>query len=155
MRQTRRGAIIAAAALFVSSARLSGQTPERVSVYAFSRDSLRGLDDTRLDAFRRDLGKYADPAMEIAYSREEAAVTVQLLGEGRLVVELDEHGDPSRHLWTPDDEASILWAVVRTGGEPVYAKEFSVEGSGARDWTRLARDVGEWIKDNAPKLQRQ
>ena len=124
--------------------------PSRVGVYTYSRDSVAGLVDERLDMFRRELGKYADALIEIAYSRESASVTVQFLGQGSLAVELDAAGDAVRHLWTPDEEAPKMWAIVRIG---TFSKEFSVDGSGGRDLSRLAKSVGEWLQRNSTVIR--
>ena len=123
--------------------------PRRVGIYTYSRDSSQGFKDERLDAFRRDLGKYASPLMELAYSRESAQITVQFLGQGELAIELDTTGKAVRHLWTPDDKARRMWAIVRLGHEQPFSKEFSVAGSGGRDLSRLARAIGDWLQENS------
>jgi hypothetical protein len=126
--------------------------PKPVSVYTYSRDSRQGFKDELLDAFRRDLGKYASPLIELAYSRESAQITVQFLGQGELDIELDTTGKAVRHLFSPDDKARRMWAIVRMGpGEsaPPFSKEFSVAGSGGRDLSRLAKAIGDWLQQNS------
>ena len=88
--------------------------------------------------------------MELAYSRESAHVTVLYLGQGRLAVELDNAGRTVRHLWTPDEEAKKMWAVLRVG---TFSKEFSERGSGGRDLSRLAKSIGEWLQANATVIR--
>lgn len=126
--------------------------PKPVSIYTYSRDSRQGFKDELLDAFRRDLGKYTSPLMELAYSRESAQITVQFLGQGELAIELDTTGKAVRHLWSPDDKARRMWAIVRIGpsgpAQP-FSKEFSVAGSGGRDLSRLANTIGEWLQKNS------
>ncbi len=126
--------------------------PGAVSVYVFSRDSAAGLEDERLDTFRRELGKYAEPAMTIGYDLDDAGVSVQFLGPGRLSIELDMKGLAVRHLWTPDDGASKMWAILRIRNIGHFAKEFSIEGSGGRDLSRLAKDIGEWLTKNRSRI---
>jgi hypothetical protein len=126
--------------------------PNRISVYTFSRDSEKHLNDERLDTFRRELGEYAEPVMELAYSRERAHVTVLYLGQGRLAVELDEAGLALRHLWTPDEKAKKMWAVLRMGN---FSKEFSQSGSGGRDLGRLAKSIGDWLQANSTVIREQ
>ena len=135
-------AVLAAVAL--------GAQPSRVGIYTFSRDSEARLNDERLDTFRRELGKYAEPFMELAYSRESAQITVQFLGQGRLAVELDEAGRAVRHLWTPDEKAPRMWAVLRLGD---FSKEFSEKGAGGRDLSRLAKSIGEWLQANSTVIR--
>ena len=130
-----------------------GAQPRAVSVYTFSRDSHAGLADERLDAFRRELGKYASSMMEIAYSRDAAAVTVQLLGQGHLTVELDENGDTAGHTWTPDEDAPKMWAIVRVSSDTPLTKEFSVLGASGRDLSRLAKAIGDWLQANSTTLR--
>ena len=129
--------------------------PSPVGIYTYSRDSSQGFKDEHLDAFRRDLGKYASPLMELAYSRESAQITVQFLGQGELAIELDTTGKAVRHLWTPDDKARRMWAILRiepigpTGPDQPFSKEFSVAGSGGRDLSRLAKAIGDWLQENS------
>ena len=123
--------------------------PNPVGIYTYSRDSNQGFKDEHLDTFRRELGKYASPLMELAYTRESAQITVQFLGQGDFVIELDTTGKAMRHLWTPDDKAPRMWALVRIGDDQPFSKEFSVTGSGGRDLSRLAKTVGDWLKDNS------
>jgi hypothetical protein len=127
--------------------------PRALGIYTFSRDSDHGLKDERLDTFRRELGKYASPLMELAYSRDSAQVTVQFLGQGDLAAELDTDGKAVRHLWTPDDEAPRMWAIVRIGSDRPFSKEFSVEGAGGRDISRLAKSIGDWLQQNSTVLR--
>ena len=129
-----------------------GAQPNRISVYTFSRDSEARLHDERLDTFRRELGEYAEPVMELAYSRESAHVTVLYLGQGRLAVELDEAGRAVRHMWTPDEGAKKMWAVLRMG---TFSKEFSESGSGERDLSRLAKSIGDWLQANSTVIREQ
>ena len=141
-------------ALLLAAGWLEAQ-PKPVGIYTYSRDSSQGFKDEHLDAFRRDLGKYAAPLMELAYSRESAQVTVQFLGQGNLAIELDTTGKAVRHLWTPDDKARRMWAILRIGPigpvEPdqPFSKEFSVAGSGGRDLSRLAKAIGAWLQENS------
>ena len=127
--------------------------PNPVGIYTYSRDSNQGFKDEHLDTFRRELGKYASPLMELAYTRESAQITVQFLGQGDLVIELDTTGKAMRHLWTPDDKAPRMWAIVRIGDDQPFSKEFSVTGSGGRDLSRLAKTVGDWLKDNSTVIR--
>ena len=129
-----------------------GAQPKPISLYTFSRDSAKHLHDERLDTFRRELGEYAGPVTELAYSRESAHVTVLYLGQGRLTVELDEAGRAVRHEWTPDEEAQKMWAVLRMG---TFSKEFSENGSGGRDLSRLAKSIGDWLQANATVIREQ
>ena len=123
--------------------------PNPVGIYTYSRDSNQGFTDEHLDTFRRDLGKYGSPLMELAYSRESAQITVQLLGQGDLTIELDTTGKTVRHLWSPDDKARRMWAIVRIGHDQPFSKEFSVTGSGGRDLSRLAKAIGDWLQENS------
>ena len=148
-----RNLLATAIAISMSVILLEAQ-PKPVGIYTFSRDSNEGYHDELLDTFRRELGKYASPLMEIAYSRETADITVQFLGQGTLAVELDTDGNAVRHLWTPDDEAPKLWAIVRFArGEKPSSKEFSVRGSGGRDVSRLAKAIGDWLQQNSTVLR--
>ena len=124
-----------------------------VGIYTYSRDSESGFKDERLDMFRRELGKYASPLMELSYSRESAQLTVQFLGQGNLAIELDSTGEAVRHLWTPDDKAPRLWAIVRMAHPKPFSKEFSVGGSGGRDLSKLAKDIGDWIQQNSTVIR--
>ena len=87
--------------------------------------------------------------MELAYSRESAQITVQFLGQGDLAIELDTTGKAVRHLWSPDDKAGRMWAIVRMGRDQPFSKEFSVTGSGGRDLSRLAKAIGDWLQENS------
>ena len=127
--------------------------PSLVGIYTYSRDSESGFKDERLDTFRRELGKYASPLMELSYTRDSAKLTVQFLGPGELAVELDAAGDAVRHLWTPDDKAPRLWAIVRMAHPRPFSKEFSVTGSGGRDLSRLAKDIGDWLQQNSTTIR--
>ncbi len=127
--------------------------PNPVGIYTYSRDSNQGFKDEHLDTFRRELGKYASPLMELAYSRESAQITVQFLGQGDLAIELDTTGKAVRYLWTPDDKARRMWAIVRIGDDQAFSKEFSVTGSGGRDLSRLAKVIGDWLKDNSAVIR--
>ena len=129
---------------------LEGLQPPHVGIYTYSQESDRGFQDERLDTFRRELGKYASPVMELAYTRESAKVTVQFLGQGDLAMELDADGNTVRHLWTPDDEAPRMWAIVRL---EAFSKEFSVRGSGGRDLSRLAKTIGDWLQLNSTVIR--
>lgn len=136
----------------VLAAVVLGAQPNRISVYTFSRDSEKQFHDERLDRFRRELGEYAESVMELAYSRESAHVTVLYLGQGRLSVEIDEAGRAARHLWTPDEDSQKMWAVLRIG---TFSKEFSENGSGGRDLSRLAKSIGDWLKANSTMIREQ
>ena len=82
-----------------------------------------------------------------------AQVTVQLLGQGDLAIELDTTGKAVRHLWTPDDNAPRMWAILRIAHAQPFSKEFSVTGAGGRDLSRLAKAIGDWLKDNSTVLR--
>ena len=126
------------------------QAEGRVSVYTYSRDSALGFKDELLDSFRRELGKHIESFAEVAYSRGEAQVSVQLLGQGELTVELGEEEDPPRYLWRFDETAARTWALVRVGK---FSKEFAIEGRGARDLGRLAKTIADWIRENAATIR--
>jgi len=134
------------------------QAPSRLGVFTYSRDSAHGFKDDLLDVFRRELGKHAD-FIEVAYSREQAQVSVQFLGKGDLTVELGDGDEPARYLWRFDEGAPRTWAVVRIGrmgpkGEKgKFSKEFSVEGTGARDLSRLAKAIADWIRENSAAIR--
>ena len=125
------------------------QAPSRLSLFTYSRDSVHGFKDELLDAFRRELGKHAESFAEIAYSREQARVSVQFLGQGELTVEIRDVEEPERYLWRSDVTASKTWALVRVG---TFSKEFSVEGQGVRDLSRLAKAIADWIRENAAAI---
>lgn len=101
------------------------QPPSRLSLFTYSRDSAAGFKDETLDAFRRELGRHVDSFTEVAYSRNEAQVSVQFLGQGDLTVELGDGSDTVRYLWHFDEAAPRTWALVRVGG---FVKEFSIDG---------------------------
>jgi hypothetical protein len=136
-----------AASVLVALALL--QAPDRISLYTYSRDSIHGFKDELLDAFRRELSKHADSFTEIAYSRDEARVSLQFLGQGDLEVELGE-GDEARYRWRFDEAAPRTWALLRVG---TFSKEFSVEGRGARDLSRLAKTIADWIRENSASIR--
>lgn len=142
---------ILVAMLLVATA-VSAQ-PKLVGIYTYSRASDAGFKDERLDSFRRELGKYASPLMELAYTRATARVTVQFLGQGSLTIELDSTGEAARHLWTPDDNAPRMWAIVRMPSPRPFSKEFSVIGSGGRDLSKLAKDIGDWLQLNSTLIR--
>ena len=129
------------------------QAPEPLSLFTYSRDSAHGFKDELLDAFRRELGKHVDSFTEVAYSREQAHVRVQFLGQGELTVELGDGDQPVRYLWRLDENAPRTWALVRIGLPGEFAKEFSVEGRGARDLNRLAKSIADWIQENASAIR--
>ncbi len=126
------------------------QAPSRLSVFTYSRDSIHGFKDELLDAFRRELSKHVESFTEVAYSRGEAQVSVQFLGQGELEVELGEADAPARYLWRFDETAPRTWALVRVGN---FSKEFSVEGRGARDLSRLSKSIADWIRDNSEAIR--
>jgi hypothetical protein len=126
------------------------QAPSRLSLFTYSRDSAAGFKDELLDAFRRELLKQVDSFTEVAYSRDEAQVSVQFLGQGELTLELGDEGDSVRYLWRYDEAAPRTWALVRVGG---FVKEFSEEGRGARDLGRLAKSISDWIRDNSAAIR--
>lgn len=143
--------VFLAAVLLLTAGWLEAQ-PNPVGIYTYSRDSSQGFKDELLDTFRRDLGQYASPLMELAYSRESARITIQFLGQGELAIELDTTGKAVRHLWSPDDKARRMWAILRIGPpgpDPPFSKEFSVAGSGGRDLSRLAKAIGDWLQKNS------
>jgi hypothetical protein len=126
------------------------QAPSRVSLFTYSRDSAHGFKDELLDVFRRELGKHVESFTEVAYTREQAQVSVQFLGQGDLTVELGGGDGPARYLWRFDESAPSTWALVRIGK---FSKEFSVEGRGARDLSRLAKTIADWIRDNSAAIK--
>jgi hypothetical protein len=134
----------------IPGAPLAAQPPSRLSVYAFSRDSDSGFKDELLDLFRRELGKQLESVTELAYDRMAADVSVQLLGQGELTVELDAEGETARYLWRGDDKAERIWALVRVGK---FSKEFSLAGSGGRDLGRLAKSIADWIRENSSAIR--
>lgn len=132
------------------------QAPGRLSLFTYSRDSAAGFKDERLDAFRRELGEHVDSFTEVAYSREQAQVSVQFLGQGELTMELGDGDEPVRYLWRFDETAPKTWALVRVGPRgprEKFSKEFAVEGRGARDLSRLAKAVADWIRENAAAIR--
>ncbi len=135
------------------------QAPSRLSLFTYSRDSAHGFKDELLDAFRRELGKHVDSFTEVAYSREQAQVSVQFLGQGELTVEIGDENEPTRYLWRFDETAPRTWALVRIGRmgqkgqKGKFSKEFSVEGRGARDLSRLAKTVADWIRENSAAIR--
>jgi hypothetical protein len=128
----------------------TAQTPGRIRLYTYSRDSAAGFKDERLDLFRRELGRYVEDFSEVAYTAESAQASIQLLGPGVLSVALGLDGKTEHHLFTPDEEADRTWVVIRVG---TFAKELSVEGSGGRDLARLAKAVSDWISDNRTAIR--
>jgi hypothetical protein len=129
------------------------QAPSRLSLFTYSRDSVHGFKDELLDAFRRELGKHAESFTEVAYSREQAQVSVQFLGPGELAVELGDGDEPARYSWRFDETAPKTWALVRVGRKGTFSKEFSVEGRGARDLSRLAKAIADWVRDNSAAIR--
>ncbi len=130
---------------------LQAQSP--LSVFTYSRDSAQGFKDELLDVFRRELGKHVDSFTEVAYSREQAHVAIQFLGQGDLTVELGDGDQPVRYLWRLDENAPRTWALVRIGLPGQFSKEFSVEGHGTRDLSRLAKAIADWIRENSSAIQ--
>ena len=128
------------------------QAPSRLSLFTYSRDSVHGFKDELLDAFRRELEKHVDSFTEVAYSREQAHVSVQFLGQGDLTVELGDGDEPARYSWRFDETAPRTWAIVRIGRAGTFSKECSVEGTGARDLSRLAKAIADWIRENATAI---
>ncbi len=126
------------------------QTPAPLSLFTYSRDSAHGFKDELLDAFRRELGEHAGSFTEVAYSQEQAQVSVQFLGQGDLTVELADGDEAPRYLWRIDESAPKTWALVRVGN---FSKEFSVEGRGARDLSRLAKAIADWIQQNSAAIR--
>ncbi len=129
------------------------QAPSPLSLFTYSRDTVHGFKDELLDAFRRELGKHVDSFTEVAYSREQAQVSVQFLGPGDLTVELGDGDQPARYLWRVDENAPRTWALIRIGRAGAFSKEFSVEGRGARDLSRLAKSIADWIQENASAIR--
>jgi hypothetical protein len=129
------------------------QAPAPLSLFTYSRDSAHGFKDELLDAFRRELAKHVDSFTEVAYSRDQAHVSVQFLGQGDLTVELGDGDQPVRYLWRLDENAPRTWALVRIGLPGQFSKEFSVEGRGARDLSRLAKAIADWIRDNSTAIR--
>ena len=145
------GVLVAALAL--------AQEPSPLDLFVYSRDTLHGFKDEFLDTFRRELGKHVESFTEVAYSREEAQVSVQFLGRGDLEVELGDAGEPVRYLWRSDENAARTWALVRVarkgqlGELGVFSKEFSVDGGGGRDLSRLAKSIADWIRENSSAIR--
>ncbi len=127
------------------------QAPSRLSLFTYSRDSVHGFKDELLDAFRRELSKHVESFAEVAYSREEAQVSVQFLGPGELEVEIGEADAPARYVFRSNETAPRTWAIVRVGN---FSKEFSVEGRGARDLSRLSKSIADWIRDNSAAIRK-
>lgn len=125
------------------------QAPGRLSLFTYSRDSIHGFKDETLEAFRRELGKHTESFAEIAYSRGEARVSVQLLGQGDLVIEIAGGEESARYLFRSDETAPKTWALVRVGS---FSKEFSAEGQGVRNLSRLAKTIADWIRNNAAAI---
>jgi hypothetical protein len=136
-------------ALVVTLVALS-QAPDRIGLYTYSRDSAAGFQDELLDVFRRELLKHASGFSEVAYSAREARVRVQFLGPGELEAELRPDDEPIRYFFRPYGNAPRTWALIRVGG---FSKEFATEGSGARDLSRLAQSVAEWIRTNSTAIR--
>jgi hypothetical protein len=135
------------------------QEPSPLSLFVYSRDTLHGFKDESLDTFRRELGKHVESFTEVAYSREEAQVSVQFLGQGDLEVELGDAGEPVRYLWRTDKNAPRTWALVRVARKGqlnqlgVFSKEFSVDGGGGRDLSRLGKSIADWIQENSTAIR--
>ena len=135
------------------------QEPSPVSLFVYSRDSIHGFKDEPLDGFRRELGEHVDSFTEIAYSREEAQVSVQFLGTGDFTVELGDAGEPLRYLWRTDENSAHTWALVRVARKGQlsqmgsFSKEFSVEGGSGRDLSRLAKAIADWILANRTAIR--
>ena len=141
------------------------QAPSRLSLFTYSRDSVHGFKDELLDAFRRELEKHVDSFTEVAYSREQAHVSVQFLGQGDLTVELGDGDEPARYRWRTDETAPRTWALVRIGQmgqkgqmgqmgqKGMFSKEFSITGRGARDLSRLAKAIADWIRENSAAIR--
>jgi hypothetical protein len=135
------------------------QAPGPLSLFTYSRDSVHGFKDELLDTFRRELSKHVDSFAEVAYSREEAQVSVQFLGQGDLTVELGDAGEPLRYLWRTDANAPRTWALVRVARKGQlnqmgsFSKEFSVDGVGGRDLSRLAKSIADWIRENETAIR--
>jgi hypothetical protein len=140
----------AALAATLAASATTTQPAGRIRLYSFSRDSAAGFQDELQDVFRRELGKHVESFTEVAYDLEGAQVSVQFLGQGDLTVELGEPGEPARYLWRPDEQGTRFWALVRVGS---FSKEFSLEGSTARDLSRLAKKVADWIRDNSGPIR--
>lgn len=128
----------------------ASQPAERLRLYSFSRDSAAGFQDELQDVFRRELGKHVESFTEVAYDLAGAQVSVQFLGLGDLTVELGAPDEPARYSWHPDEEGTRFWAIVWVGS---FSKEFSLEGSSARDLSRLANNIAGWIRDNSGAIR--
>ena len=135
------------------------QEPSPLSLFVYSRDTIHGFKDELLDTFRRELGKNVESFTEVAYSREEAQVSVQFLGQGDLEVELGDAGEPVRYLWRKDENGPRTWALVRVARKGqlnqlgMFSKEFSVDGGGGRDLSRLAKLIADWIRENSSAIR--
>ena len=124
-----------------------------ISVYTFSQDSDAGFNDDHLDIFRRELGKYTDSSIELAYTSESAQVTVQFLGQGKLSVQFGPVGNVIGHTFSPNEKAPKMWAIIRLDNAKGFSKELSHEGSGGRDLSRLAKQTADWIQQNSTRIR--
>lgn len=140
--------LIAGSRAPVAAAQRSEGAPVRI--YTYSRATAGGFADERLDAFRREIGEQAGDAAELGYSREDADVSVHLLGQGSLTVKLSAAGDTDGYLFVPDETEPRTWALLSSGEHSI---EIAEEGSGMRVLTRLARSVAEWVRRNAGTLR--
>jgi hypothetical protein len=137
-------------ALLALLSALSFQAATRLGVYTYSLDSNAGFQDELVDLFRRELGKHVAPFGEMAYSRAEADVAVQLLGQGELTLQLGGDGEPEGYLFEPDEGARRLWALVHVGD---YSRAFAVEGSGGRKMSELGKAIADWINDRSTAIR--
>jgi hypothetical protein len=142
--------LVSALVLAAASHAAPVEPASRIRLYTYSRDSAFGFKDELLDAFRRELAKHVETLAEVAYSSEEAQVSVQLLGRGELTAELGLEKEPTRYLFRADDRAPRMWALVRVGS---FSKEFSIEGSGTRDLSRLAKALADWLQENSGTIR--
>lgn len=138
-------ALLAGAALTPSP-----QAADPLALYVFSLDSDSGFEDELLDVFRRELGRHVESFTQVAYSRDDADVAVQFLGQGELAIELSAAGETRGYAFTPDESAPRMWALVHVGG---HSRAFAVEGTGARKMSELGQYVARWIRDRSTTIR--
>lgn len=142
--------------MLVLLALLSGGSPvpqaaaTLLGIYTYSLDSDAGLHDEELDVFRRELGEHVASFGEMAYSRDEADVSVQFLGQGELSLRLGERGQLEGYSFAPDEGAPRMWALVHLGG---YSRAFAVEGRGARKMSELGKTIADWVRERSSAIR--
>ena len=136
--------------LLSASSSAGEQAATRLGVYTYSLSSDAGFGDELLDLFRRELGKQLSSFGEMAYSRAEADVAVQFLGQGELTRRLGNGGEPEGYLFTPDENAPRMWALVHVGD---YSRAFAIEGSGGRKMSELGKAIADWMNDSSTAIR--